>query len=55
MSAQELDPSQGQPGRLVDISSGAGAGEAVPETSNSSGGFRGGDGFFGFGARRLAR
>jgi hypothetical protein len=31
MSALELDPSQGQPGRPVDISSGAGAGEAVPE------------------------
>jgi hypothetical protein len=31
MNAPELDPSQGQPGRPVDISSGAGAGEAVPE------------------------
>ncbi|OKP11056.1 hypothetical protein PENSUB_3492 [Penicillium subrubescens] len=31
MSALELDPSQGQPGRPVDISSGAGAGEAGPE------------------------
>lgn len=31
MSALELDPSQDQPGRPVDISSEAGAGEAVPE------------------------